>query len=177
MCNKTEVAFKPRHSFLAELGGYAEKEDWGGDWWCAGPEDDKKDDKNWWRMIVQMNIFCNKNLTPPVFTKVKNMFSILSTSTDHTMNTNVPILAPSPIALATDNKTVIPPGPREYCRQQKWPDTSTSNRHYNSCERVTTCLLTTASLMPQTNAPPLPRATPTIESVWQLILPMCKNAS
>ncbi len=28
ICNKLEVAFKPRHKFTAELGGYADKEDW-----------------------------------------------------------------------------------------------------------------------------------------------------
>ncbi len=27
ICNKLEVAFKPRHKFTAELGGYADKED------------------------------------------------------------------------------------------------------------------------------------------------------
>jgi hypothetical protein len=70
-------------------------------------------------MIAQKSSSCNENLTPPVFTTVKNVFAILSLSTDPTTNTNTPALVPSPIALATDNKMIIPPGPREHHRQQK----------------------------------------------------------
>jgi hypothetical protein len=64
-------------------------------------------------MIAQKKSSCNKNLTPPVFTTVKNAFAMLSISTD------APTLAPSLIALATDDKTIIPPSPWEHCRQQK----------------------------------------------------------
>jgi hypothetical protein len=110
--NEIKVVFKPCRKLLAELGGYAEKEDLGSDWRCTGPENDRTDDK-------QKDSSFNKNLTPPVLTTVNNTFAILSISNDPTTNTNVLTLAPSPIALSTDDKTIIPPDPREHCRQLK----------------------------------------------------------
>jgi flagellar hook-basal body complex protein FliE len=84
-----------------------------------GLEDDRKDDDDGWTMIVQKNSSCNKNLTPPVFTTVKNVFAILSVSSNPTTNTNAPASVPSPIALEKDNKTIMPPSPWEHCRQQQ----------------------------------------------------------
>jgi hypothetical protein len=105
--------------FSAELDGYAKKENLGSNRQCAGLEDDRKDGNNWWTMITWKDSSCNKNLTPPDLTTAKNMFAILSISTDPTTNTNVPTSAPSPIALVTDDKIIIPSGPRELCRQPK----------------------------------------------------------
>ncbi len=70
-------------------------------------------------MIAQKNSSCNKNLIPAVFTTVKNALVTLSISTDPTIDTNAPTLVPSLVALARDDKTIIPPGPREHHRQQK----------------------------------------------------------
>jgi hypothetical protein len=44
-----------------------------------------------------------------------------------------------------DNKTIIPPGPQEHCRQQKKARPNTSNKHYGGYAKVTICSLTTAS--------------------------------
>jgi hypothetical protein len=61
--------------------------------------------------------------------------------------------------------------------KKKLPDTSTSNKNYNGYAKMTICSLMTALPMPRTNAPPLPRATPTTQGVWQLIPPMHKAAN
>ncbi len=55
---------------------------------------------------------------------------------------------------------------------KKMPGANTSNKHYGGYTEVTICSLTTASPMLRTNAQPLPRLTPTMQNVWQLILPM-----
>jgi hypothetical protein len=117
-CNEIKVAFKPLHIFLAELGGYAEKEDSGSILQCMGLEDDRRDGGNRWTLITWKDISCNKNLTLPVLATVKNVFIILSVSTDPTTNTNAPTLASSPITLGKDDKTITPPSPQEHRRQQ-----------------------------------------------------------
>jgi hypothetical protein len=76
-----------------------------------------------------------------------------------------------------NNKTIIPPGRERTAGNKKLPDASTSNKHYGGYVKVTICSLTTASPMPRTNAPPLPRTTPTMQGVWQSILPMHNAAN
>jgi hypothetical protein len=49
---------------------------------------------------------------------------------------------------------------------------STSNKHYSGYAKVMICSLTTASPKPRMNAQPLPRTTPTMQRVWQMISPL-----
>ncbi len=78
ICNKLKEAFKPRHKMTAELGGYAEKEDSGSHWQCAEPEDVRTDDNDGRININWKNSSCNKNLTPPVLSTMKNTFFSMS---------------------------------------------------------------------------------------------------
>ncbi len=106
-------------------------------------------------------------LSPKPKPKLHNAFAILSQPNAPTYND-----APSPAQQMDDNRTIIPPGPREHCRQQKLPGASISNKHYCGYIKVMICSSTTASPMTRTNTLPLPRATPTMQGMWQLIPPM-----
>jgi hypothetical protein len=103
ICNKLKVVFKPRHKFSAKLGGYASKDNKSGDdWQCVGmPEDGENNNDKW---II--------NLKPKP--KVHNAFAILSQP-----NTSTYCNTPSPTQQMDNDKTIIPPGPREHWRQQK----------------------------------------------------------
>jgi hypothetical protein len=82
ICNKLEVAFKPRHKFTADLGGYAEwdSDGLGSDWWCAGMPNARENDNNEWIQVKYKNNLKTK-LTSPVnkFT-MHNAYGILSQS-------------------------------------------------------------------------------------------------
>jgi hypothetical protein len=54
----------------------------------------------------------------------------------------------------------------------KMPGANASNKHYDGYAKVTICSLTTASPTPRTNALQSSRTTPTMQSLWQLIVPM-----
>ncbi len=108
------MAFKPRHKFLTELGRYESKgNESGDDWRCAGtPEDGEKDNDNW--ITVTGNSKTKILLNPKPNPKVHNAFAILSQS-----NTPTHYDAPRLTQQINDDKTIIPPGPQEHCRQQK----------------------------------------------------------
>ncbi len=118
ICDKLEVAFKPRHKFTAELGGYADKEDLESEWRCAGTEDvERKDDTDGWIKIEWKDSYKNK-ITPPVLTTMNNAFAILSVSNNPTTKQAAPVLVPSPISCKTDNKTIMF-DPKEHRWQRK----------------------------------------------------------
>jgi hypothetical protein len=95
------------------LGGYAEKEDLVSKWQCAGTlkEGENKDDK-WITVTGSGNT--KKLLKPKLKPTLHNAFAILS-QPDNPTNYNK---SGPPLQMA-DNKTIIPPDPREYCRQRK----------------------------------------------------------
>jgi hypothetical protein len=84
---------------------------------------------------------------------------------------------PSPAQQMNDDKTIIPSAHESITGNEKLPGTSTSNKHYGGYAKVTVCSSTTASPTPSKIAPPLPRETPTMQGVWQLILPMHNAAN
>jgi hypothetical protein len=118
ICDKLEVAFKPRHKFTAELGGYADKEDSESKRLRAGMEDvERKDDTDTWIKIEWRDSYKNK-ITSLVLTTMNNAFAILSVSNDPTTKQAAPVLVPSPISCKTDNKTIMF-DPKEHRRQCK----------------------------------------------------------
>ncbi len=158
ICNKLKVAFKPRHKFAAKLGGYASKGNKSGDdRLCAGmPEDGENHDK--W-ITVTGNSKTKNLLNPKPKPKLHN--------------------APPPTTTcpALHNKwmTTKPSCPQAHestAGSKKMPSAGTSSKHYSAYTKVTICSLTTVSPKPRMNAQPLPRTTPTMQSAWQLILPM-----
>jgi hypothetical protein len=112
--------------------------------------------------MVKLNIYLTPNSNPK-----HNAFAILS-------QPDAPSYydPPSPTQQMDDDKTITPPGPQSTEGNKKLPGANTPNKHYGSYAKVTICSLTTASLTLRTNAPPSPRRTPTMQSMWQLILPM-----
>jgi hypothetical protein len=114
ICNELEVAFKPRHKFLKELGGYASKGNESGDIWrCAGtPEDGEKDNDN--LITVTGNGKTKNLLNPKPNPTVHNAFAILSQPNAPT-HYGVPRLTQQ----INNDKTIIPPGPGEHRRQQQ----------------------------------------------------------
>ncbi len=115
ICNKLEVAFKPRHKYSKELGGYASEGNKSGDnWRCAGtPEDGEKDNDDW--ITITGNGKTKNLLNSKPNPKVHNAFAILS-------HPNAPTHynTPRPTQQINDDKTIIPPGPWEHRRQQKF---------------------------------------------------------
>jgi hypothetical protein len=77
----------------------------------------------------------------------------------------------------TTTKTSSPQAHESTAGSKKSPGASTSNEHYSAYAKVTICSLTTVSPKPRMNAQPLPRTTPTMKSVWQLIPPMHNAAN
>ena len=68
ICDELKVAFKPRHNYTVDLGGYAKKEDSGSNWRCALPEDDKrKDDDDMLIFITWKDRSCINKVTSPCF--------------------------------------------------------------------------------------------------------------
>jgi hypothetical protein len=76
------------------------------------PEDGEKDNDNWIR--VTGNGKTKNLLNPKPNPKVHNAFAILSQP-----NAPTHYDAPRPTQQINNNKTIIPPGPQEHCRQQK----------------------------------------------------------
>jgi hypothetical protein len=72
----------------------------------------------------------------------------------------------------TMTKPSCPQAHKSTAGSKKLPGASTSNEHYSAYGKVMICSLTTVSFKPRINAQPLPRTTPTMQSAWQLILPM-----
>jgi hypothetical protein len=122
------------------------------------PEDRQNDNDKW--ITGTGNGKTKHLLNPKPKPKVHNAFAILS-------QPNAPTYydGPSPTQQMNDNKTIIPPGPREHRRQKKMLGAIRSNKHYGGYAKKTVCSLTTASPKPRTNAPPLPRMTPTMQSM------------
>jgi hypothetical protein len=113
ICDELEVAFKPRITFTADLGRYAMKEDSGSKWWCAGmPEEGENENAKW--ITVTGNGKTKKLLKPKLEPKLHNAFAILS-------QPNAPTIynMSGPALQMDNNKTIIPPNPREHRRQQK----------------------------------------------------------
>jgi hypothetical protein len=74
----------------------------------------------------------------------------------------------------TMTKPTYPQAHESTAGSKKMPNTSTSNKHYGGYAKVTIRSLTTASPKPRMNAQPLPRTTPTMQSMWRLI-PLMHN--
>ncbi len=72
----------------------------------------------------------------------------------------------------TTTKPSCPQAHESTAGSKKLPGASTSNEHYSAYAKVTICSLTTVSPKPRMSAQPLPRIIPTMQSVWQSILPM-----
>ncbi len=160
------MAFKPCHKISAELGGHASKGNESGDnWWHAGTPEEEENKHDKWITLTGYSK-TKKILNPKPKPKLHNAFAILS-------QPNAPTYydVPSPAQQMDDDRIIIPPSTQEHRRQQKLPCTSTSNKHYGGYKKLTICSSTTASLTPRMNAPPSPRATTTMQSVWQSILP------
>jgi hypothetical protein len=102
------------------------------------PEDGENDNDKW--ITVTDNGKTKKLLNPKPNFKVHNAFAILS-QPDAPTHSN----ALNPAQQTDDNKTIIPPGPREHRRQQKLPSASTSNKHYSDYTKVMICSLTTVA--------------------------------
>jgi hypothetical protein len=95
-----------------------------------------------------------------------NAFAILSQPNDPT-NYNM-----SGPPLQTDNnKTIIPPDPREYRRQRKIAQQQHISRRSGNCMIATTCSSTTALPLQRTNRPAWPKPTTATRNVWQSTLP------
>jgi hypothetical protein len=122
------------------------------------PEDGENNNDKW--ITVTGNGKAKNLLNPKPNPKVHNAFAILS---QPNAPTHYGVL--SPTQQIDDDKTIIPPGPQEHCRQQKKsPNASTSNKHYGSNAKVIICPLTTASPKPRMNTQPSPKMTPTMQS-------------
>jgi hypothetical protein len=108
-----------------------------------------------------------KLLKPKLELKLHNAFAILSqpnAPTSYNMS--------GPALQMDDNKTIIPPDPREHRRQRKSPSNNTLSRRSGNCVIVTTCSSTTSLPLQRTNGPAWPKTTPTIRNVWQSTLPI-----
>jgi hypothetical protein len=126
-------------------------------------EDGENDDK--WITVIGNSK--TKNLVnPKPKPKVHNAFAILSQPGAPT-HYNVP----SPTQQMDTTKPSSPQAHVSTAGNKEMPG-ATSNKHYGCYAKVTICSLTTASPMPRTNALPLLRTTPTMQSMWQSILPM-----
>jgi hypothetical protein len=128
------------------------------------PEDGENVDK--W-ITVTGNSKTKNLLNPKPKPKLHNAIAILSQP-----NAPTHYNAPSPTQQMDNDKTIMPLGPREHRRQQKLPSASTSNEHYSTYAKVTICSLTTVSPKLRMNAQPLPRTTPRMKNMWQLVPPM-----
>jgi hypothetical protein len=112
ICDKLEVAFKLHHNFSAELGRYASKgNESGDDSQCTWTPEDRENDNDKW-ITVTGNGKTKKLLNPKPKPKLHNAFAILS-------QPGAPIYydSLSPTQQVDDDKTIIPPGPREHRRQ------------------------------------------------------------
>ncbi len=72
---------------------------------------------------------------------------------------------------STTTKPSYPQAHESTAGSKELPNASTSYKHYGGYAAVTICSLTTASPTPRMNTQPLPRTTPTMQSVWQSIPP------
>jgi hypothetical protein len=93
-----------------------------------------------------------------------------------------PMSPPTTTCPALHNKKVTtkPSYPQAHMStagNKKMPGASTSNKHYSGYAKVMIFSLTTASPMLRTNTSQSPRTTPTMQSVWQSILPMHNPAN
>ncbi len=79
---------------------------------------------------------------------------------------------PAPHNKWTTTKPSCPQAHESTAGREKLLGASTSNEHYSAYTKVTICSLTTVSPKARMNAWPSPKTTPTMKSVWQLILPM-----
>ncbi len=106
-------------------------------------------------------------LNPKPNLKVHNAFAILSHPTPPLTKTRS-----AQHNKSTTTKPSYPPAHKSTAGSKKMPGASTSNKHYGGYKKVTICSLTTVSPKPMMNAQPLPRMTPTMQSMWRLILHM-----
>ena len=83
ICNELEVDFKPRIKFLADLGGYAEKNNSDSERRCAGTLEEGENEDDKWIMVTGRGK--TKQLPKPKLKPtVHNAFAILSQPEDPT---------------------------------------------------------------------------------------------
>jgi hypothetical protein len=109
-----EVAFKPRHKFSAKIGEYAGKGNKLRDnQRCAGTQEAKENDNDKW-ILVTGSGKTNNIINPKPNPNVHNAFAILSQPDAPPHYDTL-----SPTQQINNDKTIIPPGPWEHCRQRK----------------------------------------------------------
>jgi hypothetical protein len=167
ICNKLEVAIKPRHKFSAKLGGYASKDNKSRDnQRCVGmPKDGENNNDKW--ITVKGNSKTKNYSTPN-----QNLNCIM-----HLPYSPNPTPSPTTTCQALHSKWMMtkpsyPLAHESTSGSKKLPGASTSNKHFDGYAKVTICSSTMASPTPRTNTPPSPRTTPTMQGMWQSILPM-----
>jgi hypothetical protein len=129
------------------------------------PEDGENVNDKW--ITVTGNGKTKNLLNPKPKLKVHNSFSIHSQPNAPTHYNRL-----SPTQQINNNKPSYPQAHESTAGRKKLSNSSTSTNNYGSYAKVTICSLTTASPKPRMNAQPSPRRTPTMQSMWQLILPM-----
>jgi len=105
ICDELEVDFKPRITFLADLGGYAEQDDSGGEWRCAGTSEEGENEDDKWITVTGSGKHKHL-LTPKLKPTQHNAFAILSQPDDPT---NYKMSGPT--LTMDDDKTILPLDP------------------------------------------------------------------
>ncbi len=103
ICDELEVDFKPRINFLADLGGYAAKDNSGSEWRCTGgtSEEGENEDDKW--ITVTGKSKHKKLLKPKLKPTLHNAFAMLSQPDDPT---NYKMSGPT--LKMDDGKTILP---------------------------------------------------------------------
>jgi hypothetical protein len=129
------------------------------------PENGETDNEKWIR--VTGNGKTKTLINPKPNPEVHNAFAILSQPNAPTHYNTLRLTQQ-----INNKKPSYPQAHKSTTGSKKLPDAGTSNKHYGGYAKVKICSLTTTSPKPRMNAQPLPRTTPTMQSMWQSILPM-----